>query len=406
MIDQQVYDVRVKAVNTLGVSSTFVTAQRTIIGALALPSDVTNFSCNIVGQEAHLSWKSIPDLDLAHYSIRFSNLTSNAEWSSSVNLIQKVSRPGTSVVVPARVGSYLIKAVDKLGNLSLNETVVVSTVAGALNFNAVETRSEHPNFNGVSFFDSAQGDFDDATGDFDDGFSTNLAVSDNKLRLESTVQFDDATGNFDDSNKLFDSSPTANSLPNSGTYFFGSPIDLGVVTTARLTASLKQTADNIDDVFDARSGNFDDQSDSFDGNTPENVRAVLQIATSSDNITISEFRDFVIGEYNSRFFYFRLFIESLDNSSTPLIEEVTVTIDMVDRIISDNDISSGAGTKSIAFTSPFFSVNYAIGITAENMQSSDFYEISNRTVNGFDIIFKNSGGSAVSRQFDFIAKGF
>ncbi len=406
VIDQQQYNVRVKAVNTLGVSSSYVSASRTIIGGTASPSDVTDFSCNIVGQEAHLSWKSISDLDLAYYSIRFSPLTSNAEWASSVNLVQKVSRPGTSVVVPARIGSYLIKAVDKLGNLSINETIVSSTVAGALNFNAVQTQSEHPNFNGVSFFDSAQGDFDDLTGDFDDGFSTNLAVSDNKLRLESTVQFDSASGNFDDSNKLFDSSPTANSLPSSATYFFGTPIDIGVVTTVRLTASIIQTADNIDDVFDARSGNFDDQKDSFDGNTPENVRSVLQIATSSDNITISSFRDFVIGEYNARFFYFRLLIESLDNSSTPLIEEVTVTIDMVDRIISNNDITSGAGTKSVVFTSPFFSVNYAIGITAENMESSDFYEISNRSISGFDVIFKNSSGSAVSRKFDFIAKGF
>jgi hypothetical protein len=54
--------VRVKAVNTLGVSSTYVSASRTIIGAIEPPSDVEDFSCNIVGQEAHLSWSQIPDL--------------------------------------------------------------------------------------------------------------------------------------------------------------------------------------------------------------------------------------------------------------------------------------------------------------------------------------------------------
>jgi hypothetical protein len=62
VIDQQQYDVRVKAVNTLGVSSTYVSASRTIIGAIEPPSDVEDFSCNIVGQEAHLSWSQIPDL--------------------------------------------------------------------------------------------------------------------------------------------------------------------------------------------------------------------------------------------------------------------------------------------------------------------------------------------------------
>jgi hypothetical protein len=70
VIDQQTYDVRVKAVNTLGVSSTYVSASRTIIGAIEPPSDVEDFSCNIVGQEAHLSWSQIPDLDLAYYSFK------------------------------------------------------------------------------------------------------------------------------------------------------------------------------------------------------------------------------------------------------------------------------------------------------------------------------------------------
>jgi hypothetical protein len=42
-------------VNTLGVSSTYVSAQRTIVGAIAPLSDVTGLSCNILGQEAHLS---------------------------------------------------------------------------------------------------------------------------------------------------------------------------------------------------------------------------------------------------------------------------------------------------------------------------------------------------------------
>jgi hypothetical protein len=43
VIDQQQYDVRVKAVNTLGVSSTYVSASRTIIGAIEPPSDVEDF---------------------------------------------------------------------------------------------------------------------------------------------------------------------------------------------------------------------------------------------------------------------------------------------------------------------------------------------------------------------------
>ena len=43
VIDQSTYDVRVKAVNTLGVSSTYVSAQRKIVGAIEPPSDVDRF---------------------------------------------------------------------------------------------------------------------------------------------------------------------------------------------------------------------------------------------------------------------------------------------------------------------------------------------------------------------------
>ena len=40
------------------------------------------------------------------------------------------------------------------------------------------------------------------------------------------------------------------------------------------------------------------------------------------------------------------------------------------------------------------------------MATGDYFTISNKTVNGFDVAFFNSSNSAVSRQFDFIAKGF
>jgi hypothetical protein len=150
VIDQKIYNVRVKAVNTLGVSSTYVTETRTIIGAIEPPQDVEDFSCNILGQEAHLSWSQIPDLDLAYYQIRYSSLTDGTgDWSNSVSLVEKVSRPATSINVPSRVGTYLIKAVDKLGNFSSNATAIISNVTGVTNFNAITTQSEHPDFLGT-----------------------------------------------------------------------------------------------------------------------------------------------------------------------------------------------------------------------------------------------------------------
>ena len=387
VIDQETYDVRVKAVNHFDVSSSYVTAQRKIVGAIDPPSDVTDFSCNITGQDAHLSWTAISDLDLAYYQIRFSDKTDGTgEWLNSVNLVTKVSRPATSITVPARAGTYLIKAVDKLGNFSSNATAIISNVTSAENFNNITTVSEHPTFAGTK---------------------TNVSISDDSLILNSSELFDSASGLFDaNTTRFFDSGVANADFLASGDYEFANVIDIGAKHTVRVTASLTQSARNPDDLFDNRSGNFDSSASNFDGDTPANCDAHLEIATSDDNSTYTSFQNFVIGTYTARYLKFRIVMTSTDLASTPVIQEVTVTVDMVDRIFSGNDISSGVGTKTVSFTNPFKTTSYAVGITMEDANTGDFFTVSNKTVNSFDVLFKNSSGSNISRTFDFIAKGF
>jgi hypothetical protein len=387
VIDQQQYDVRVKAVNTLGVSSTYVSASRTIIGAIEPPSDVEDLSCNIVGQEAHISWSQINDLDLAYYSLRFSEKTDGtADWQNSVALVEKISRPATSISTVARQGTYLIKAVDKLGNFSSNATAIISNVISVTNFNAIATQSEHPDFLGTN---------------------TNTVIADNTIRLDSSELFDSASGDFDDEvTRFFDSGVANADFYASGNYLFANVIDIGAKHTARITASLTQTSDNPDDLFDNRSGLFDTASSNFDGDTPANCNAHIEIATSDNNITYTAFQNFVIGNYTARYFKFRVVLISRDLASTPVVSEVTVTIDMEDRIFSGNDITSGAGTYTVTFTNPYKSVNYAVGVTGEDLATGDFFVVENKTITGFDLTFKNSGGTAISRTFDYIAKGF
>ena len=359
VIDQKVYDVRVKAVSSFGSSSTYVSAQRTIVGSILPPSDVTDFSCNIINGEAHLSWEQIADLDLAYYQIRYSTLTSGATWQNSVSLVEKVSRPATSIVVPARVGSYCIKAVDKLGNFSLNETIIATNVTSIGNFNNITTQSEHPNFTGTK---------------------TNLTLDSNLLRLTD--------------------------LGSNGTYEFASVIDIGAVHTSRITATLAQFAENPTQLFDSESGQFDSKTGSFDGDSPSNSNAHLEIAVSDDNSTFTEFKNFVIGDYTARYLKFRLVLISRDGVTTPVVSQATVTVDMEDRIQSGNDIASGATTKTVAFTNPYKTANYAVGITGQGMATGDYFLVENKAIGSFDVTFKNSSNTVISRTFDYIAKGF
>jgi hypothetical protein len=361
VIDQETYDVRVKAVSALGTSSTYTSASRTIVGSTEPPSTVEDFACNIINGEAHLGWEQIPDLDLAYYQIRYSTLTSGATWQNSVSLVEKVSRPATSIVVPARVGSYLIKAVDKLGNFSVQESIIATNVATIGNFNSIATQSEHPTFSGTK---------------------TNVTLSDGAIRLTS--------------------------LNADGSYDFSSVIDIGAVHTARVTASLTQFAENPSELFDGGRGftNFDDATGSFDGDSPANSNAHLEIALSDDNVTYTAFKNFVIGDYTARYFKFRLYLISRDGVTTPVVSQASVTVDMIDRVFSGNDIASGATTYTVTFTNPFKTVNYAVGVTGQGMATGDFFLLENKTINGFDLTFKDSSNSVISRTFDYLAKGY
>ena len=385
VVDGLIYNVRVKAFNTLGVQSTYTSASRTIVGGLLPPANVEDFSCNIIGSDAHLSWTQIPDLDLAYYTIRYSTLTTGAEWQNSVSLVEKVARPATSVTVPARVGSYLIKAVDKNGNYSSNESVISTNITEIGNFNAIVTQTESPTFSGTK---------------------TNVYVDSDALRLDSTESFDSAVGLFDDATTFFDAGVTTYDLYPEGYYEFTSPIDIGGSYTVRVTASLTQTVDNIDNLFDSASGLFDDGASNFDGDSPANCNAHLEIATSTDGTTYTAFRNFVVGDYTARYFKFKLFMRSDDLASTPVVSALSVSIDVQDTIQSGNDITSGTGTYTVTFTKPFYSVNYAIGITNQGMATGDYYTLNSKTISGFNIAFKNSSGTGVSRTFDYIAKGF
>jgi hypothetical protein len=364
VIDQQQYDVRVKAINSLGVSSTYIAETNyLVVGQVAPPSDVEEFSVNIIGKEAHLSWEQIADLDLAYYQIRYSTLLTGASWQNSVSLVEKVSRPATSISVPALKGTYLIKAFDKLGNASVNASLINTNIAQIGNFNAVVTQTEDPTFSGTK---------------------TNCSVVDGTLKLDS--------------------------IASDGIYEFSSIINLGGIFTSRVTAILEQFSADPDDLFDDGRGytNFEDVPTNilFDGAIPQGAKAILQIALSDDNVTYTSFKNFVIGDYTARYYKFKLILSSRDASSIPVVSGCEVVVDMEDRVISGDDIASGTSTKSITFTNPFKSTTYAIGISAQNMTSGDFYEITNKSSSGFDIAFKDSSSTIIDKTFDFIAKGY
>ena len=143
VVDDITYDVRVKAINSLGVSSSYISASRKIVGATETPADVDDLSISMVGSnQMELSWTPVADLDISWYEVRFQNVTSGATWNSSTPLAKVVRRKSNSLVVNAITGSFCIKAVDKLGNSSANASIVATNISGLQNYVRTQTFQE------------------------------------------------------------------------------------------------------------------------------------------------------------------------------------------------------------------------------------------------------------------------
>jgi hypothetical protein len=389
-IDGQ-YDFKVFAINSIGKRSapTELTAQ--IYGKTAPPADVTNFSVNIIGTQAHLSWTPVGDLDLAYYRIRHSNLTTSATYSDSIDIIDKVARPANTAVVPAMTGTYFIKAYDKLGIASINATESVAIINNISGLNVIETITESPAFLGQKI---------------------ECSVGDDGLVLDTAVDFDAVVGNFDSVIGLFDGGGGTTSTE--GTYFFEDYLDLGNVYTSRLTVNIEVGRIDYVNTFDSREGLFDDQQGEFDGDPDsfDDTNVELWVSTTNDDpnnspVTWTAYRRFLVGDYTARGFRFKALLTSTDETASPIIKTLTINVDMPDRVIGGDDIVSGTGSGGYAVTfTPAFRVAPAIGVMAQNLAQGDFYEIPTKSASGFTIRFKNSSGTVVSRTFDYVAKGY
>ena len=394
VIDDKIYNVRAKAINSLGSSSSSVTATRTIIGATEPPNDVTNFSVNMLGSsQMQLNWDANTDLDISFYEIRYQNVTSNAQWNKSVNWLQVPRTSGTTITTNVRDGAFCIKAVDKLGNESNNETIIYSNIASATNnFKDIQTLTE----------DITAGTFDEDTA-LTDSSGTNSIV------LDTKNDFDDVTGNFDSASGDFDLGAADDNIDNEGFYTLAQTLSLsGIYDTSFIkNVTIDQIEDPYDLFDDGRGVSlFDDAPAPFDGNDPTNATVQLQVASSTSSLdNATSFQPMNTSTtFKGRYFKFRLRLANKNLKTRAFVSGISIDVKMQKRQETGEDVASGTSTHSVAFTNGFYAIP-SIGIAAQNMATGDFYTISNKAVTGFDILFKNSSGTNINRTFDFVAVG-
>ena len=400
-IDGATYEVRARAINSLGVKSAYISDTHKVIGATEPPANVTDFSISLIGSDQmQLSWIPVVDLDVESYEIRYQKVDSGSAWFNSTDLVRVPRRSANSVILN-RIDppfTLAIKAIDKLGNESLEAAFITSSNVAAQGYQLIDSIQEHPNFSGTY------------TNTFKRTESGGLGT-DNVITLDTITTFDQGVGNFADvnSNYVFETGGINKNIISSGIYDFNSTFTLPFVYDATFKIQLDMVSDDPYDLFDSgRNENlFENAKAPFDGNLPTNAGTNIQIGASETSLgDISTYTGVAQqGTFRGKYFKFRAKLLSLNNQARALVKGLTVSLNLQNRSETGEDIASGAGTYNVTFTNPFYA-NPNINVTGQSMANGDYFVVANKSTSGFDITFYNSSDTAISRTFDYQANGY
>jgi hypothetical protein len=344
---------------------------------------------NITNQVVQLEWPRISDSDLKEYLLRYSPRKEGATWESSIPFA-RISGITNTASVQGRTGTYFVKALDLNGNESTNPAEAVTSIPELFDLNIITETNDFPSLPG----DKVAVKYDGAA-----------------LILKTINEID----------------PTSNEYYPEGYYYYSNFLDLGEIYTVRLQSRIEAEGFTLDDLMSnwpllsevealANAGNASWDVETYYRGT-ESFNTMSEWVTLSSIDPISEgvqdnwtpWKKFIIGDFTARIFQFRLKLISNVASVTPRVFNGVIRADMPDRLESYNNlVSDEFGPYSVsyspAFKGPGTSPN--IQISQDNAQSGDYYVLSNKSLNGFDIIFYDVNNNPVVRQFDVAVKGY
>lgn len=360
----------------------------TPVSKITRPSDVDSLYINITNQVIQLEWPRISDPDLKEYLLRYSPSILGGTWESSIPFA-RISGITNTASVQGRTGTYFVKALDLNGNESLNSAQAVTSIPELFDLNIIDETNDFPSLPG----DRIATEFDGEA-----------------LLLKTLVS----------------GSSTVNQYYPEGYYYYSNFLDLGEIYTVRLQSLIEAEGYTEDDLvanwnplseveFMANAGNASwDVETYYRGTDSFNVMSEWVNLDSVDPISEgvqdswSAWKKFQIGDFTARIFQFRLKLISNVASVTPRVFDGVIRADMPDRVESYNNLISTYTPTTVlyapAFKGPGTTPN--IQITQDNIESGDYYIISNKTLNGFDIIFYDVNNNPVIRTFDVAVKGY
>ena len=357
--------------------------------------------------------------DRLNAEIRHSSKTDGSGTWPNSSLLTVVKANTFYAILPELEGEYLVRFIDDQNKKSSAVRSVVHTLTDSLpRLLILEDRedTDTPEFAGQkvdTFYSEEYG----------------ALVIDGDGTLDDVLDVD-ALSSFD----------FLGNRKSSGEYFFANTLDLGAQFDVEFSRHLVMRGTYPADDIDERTALIDTWTD-FDGAEADDVNAELYVRSAGTGITaedeITEDGDklllengdnqelesnLVFGEWvplrnghtQGRLFQFKAELTSDHIDQTPLLDEIGFTAKMPLRTETSSVIASGtaSGGKAVTFTNAFFqdgtfyNTPPSIGITAFNLASGDYYEVTSISRTGFTVKFKNSSNAVIDRNFQYQAVGY
>ena len=395
------YEIEVYSLSA-GLRSSVLPASLTFnaFGKTAPPAAVTGVSLiPIDGASAILSWDRSDELDVllgGKVLIRHNVALVGALWEESQEIVASAAGSQTQKQVPLLEGTYLVKFEDDGGNRSLTASSVVvnrPTPQPALLVQSYSEETETPPFTGNytdMFYVASLAEAGGASG----------IVLSNGTAVDSMA----TDGNWDGLASI----DSIGGVLSTGEYEFGSTYAFPGIFDANLRRKLVSMPYLPGDFWDDKTANIDDWG-FVDGNGGDRVNALTYVRTTQDDPsgtpTWSAWREFSNAIIRGRGFQFKTIATSDDPAQNIIVEQLGVDMELQQRTEQSATLTSGAGTYTVTFSNAFFSAP-SVGVTGFNMATGDYFAIASVTRTGFQVTFRNSAGTAVSRQFTYTAIGF
>jgi hypothetical protein len=238
------------------------------------------------------------------------------------------------------------------------------------------------------------------------------------LILDTITKFDATIGNFESPDGNFDLGGTdQTSNPNNfnsnvqseGFYSFANSLSLDQVYDTNLGALVGMTSEDEYDLFDSGRGatKFENAKGPFDG-SPE-VQCGAEIQVGFDNTSLSNITSFQkIAQQSTikgKFFKFRCKITSDNNKVRAKVHSLEFKVNFEKRTEAGQDVTASASGTTITFVNSFYATP-SIGISAQGLETGDYYQITSKSKTSFTIRFYNSSNTGISKTFDYQVVGY